>query len=681
MTTELTLPPAPVTRRDDVREVLHGVEVTDPYRWLEDGNAPETRAWIAAQQEYARPFLDLPVRERIRARLVELMKTDTIGFPAERNGYYFYSKRLAHQQRGSIYRRKGLQGEEELLIDANVMSADGMTGVHIAGISRDGSILAYGVRHGGEDEFAIRLFDVKSRRDLPDLLPRARYNHASWKPDGTGFYYTVRTDQGPRIRFHRIGTDVAQDREIVGSLWGPERWAYAFVTEDGRHLIIGCGYRTASTNSGDRNDLYFQRLDPEGEIVPLVDDLDAASFGFDAGDSLFILTNWRAPNRRVIRIDLANPSRDDWREVIPEGASTIEGIASVGGKLVVVYLEEVRSRVRVFEPDGTFVREVQLPGPGMVAGFTGRWSRGESFFYFSSFDHGPAIYRYDLQTGDRDIWWRQQNVPDPDRFELRQIWYSSKDGTRIPMYLFHKRGVKLDGTRPTLLTGYGGYNLSLPPVYSPMAIVWAEAGGVFASANLRGGGEFGEEWHQAGRREKKQNVFDDFIAAAKWLVANRYTSPGRIAITGGSNGGLLVGAALTQRPDLFRAVLCHRPLLDMMRHHKHPLGHYWIGEYGCSDEAGDFPYLLAYSPYHNVRAGTRYPAVMFVTGDSDTRCDPMHARKMTAMLQSASTSGHPILLHYRTEAGHMPTLSMDATIDELADELTFLFRELEVSGS
>ena len=671
--------PPPATRREDFREILHGVEVPDPYRWLEDGSAPETRAWLSTQDKYARPFLDTPVRERIRARLAGLMKVDAMGFPIERRGYYFYSRRRAGDQQSVICRRHGLHGDEEVLVDANTMSADGMTGVLIAGISRDGSVLAYGVRHGGEDQFSINLQDVASRRDLPDHLPRARYGNASWKHDGSGFFYMVRTDEGPRVRFHRVGTLVSEDREIIGSDWGPDRWAGAFVSDDGRYLIVSTGYRTASTNSGDRNDLYFQRLDTEGEIIAIADDLDASSFGSDAGDALIMATNWQAPRRRVIRIEFANPSRDNWREIIPEAPWTIESFSAVGGKLIATYTEDVHSRVRVFEPDGTFVREVELPCAGTLVQFTGRWDRTESFFYFTSFDHAPTIYRYDTDTGEREVWWRQPSVPDLAQFELRQVWYPSKDGTMLPMYLFHRRGLALDSARPTLLTGYGGYNLSPFPVYSTMAVVWAEAGGVFASANLRGGGEFGEEWHQAGRRERKQNVFDDFIAGAEWLIANRYTQPSKLAISGASNGGLLVGAALTQRPDLFRAVICHRPVLDMMRHHKDPMGPYWIGEYGCADDPNDFPYLFAYSPYHNVRGGTRYPAVMFVTGDSDTRCDPMHARKMAAILQSASASKHPIILHYRVEAGHMPTLPMDATIDELADTLAFLSRELDVA--
>ena len=386
--------PPPTTRRRDFCEILHGVEVPDPYRWLENGTAPETRAFIAAQQKYARPFFDIPERERIHSRLAQLMRTDAMGLPIERQGYYFYSRRRADEQQSSICRRLGLDGAEEVLEDGNALSADRMTSVEIVGISRDGSILAYGRRCGGEYEFSIHLIDVASRRDLPDELPRARYGDSSWKHDGSGFYYTVTTDQGPRVRFHRVDTSIYEDREILGSNWGPERWAYASVSDDGRYLLIGCGYRTASTSSGDRNDLYFQQLDPEGEITPIADDLDAASFGSDAGDAFIMMTNWRAPKRRVFRVEFARPTRDNWREIIPEGSSTIQSVATVGGKVVVTDMEDAKTRVRIFEPDGAFVREVELPGPGTVTGLTGRWQRSESFFHFSSTNHAPTIYPY-----------------------------------------------------------------------------------------------------------------------------------------------------------------------------------------------------------------------------------------------------------------------------------------------
>ncbi len=668
----------PPIRREDLREVLHGVEVSDPYRWLEDGATPDTRGFIAAQQEYARPFYDTPERERIHAKLTQVMTTDAMGLPVERQGYYFYSRRRADEQRSSICRRSGLAGAEEILVDGNAVSADQITSIEIAGISFDGSLLAYGRRRGGEAEFSIHLLDVALRRELPDELPRGRYGDVSWKHDGSGFYYVVRNKQGQHLRFHRVGSSISEDREPPGAHWGPERWPYASVSDDGRYLMIGCLSRTASASSGDRTELYFQRLDRDGEVTPIADDLDAASFGSDAGDAFILITNWQAPKRRVIRSEFANPSRENWREIIPEGRSTIESVATVGGKLVVTYMEDAKSRVRIFEPDGTFVREVELPGAGTVGAFKGRWLSSESFFYFSATNHAPTIYRYDLATGARQVWWREQGAPDLSKFELKQVWYESKDGTKIPMYLSHKRGIALDGERPTSLCGYGAFSHCATPEYSAMDVVWMEAGGVCALANIRGGGEFGEEWHQAGRREKKQNAFDDFIAGAEWLIDNRYTRPSKLAIIGGSAGGIVIAAALTQRPDLFRAVICQIPLLDMVRYHRDPLGGYRIGELGCADDPNDFPYLLAYSPYHNVRAGTRYPAVMFVTGDSDTICDPMHARKMTAQLQWATTSGRPIILNYRAEAGHMPTLSLDATIDEFADQLAFLFDQLEV---
>jgi prolyl oligopeptidase len=386
----------------------------------------------------------------------------------------------------------------------------------------------------------------------------------------------------------------------------------------------------------------------------------------------------------VIRVDLKNPSRDRWQEIIAEDRAGLRYFSAIGGKLFAVYLENVLSRVRMFEPDGTVVGDLEVPSIGTVYALAGRWSGSAIFFQFSSFDQPTSIYRYEIASGALQIWWRENVPASLDKFEVRQVWYSSRDGTRVPMFLFHRRDIELDGARPTLLSGYGGFNASVTPWFWPQLLIWAESGGVFAFANLRGGGEFGEEWHRAGRLEKKQNVFDDFIAAAEWLIANHYTNPDRLAAMGGSNGGLLVGAALTQRPYLFRAIFCGAPLLDMIRYHKRMLGPMWISEYGSADDPDQFRYLLAYSPYHNVRAGTHYPAVMFMTGDSDTRVDPMHARKMAAMLQWASTSDseqRPILLHYRTEAGHISGLAVDAAIDDSADQLAFLFRELGVTAS
>jgi prolyl oligopeptidase len=535
--------------------------------------------------------------------------------------------------------------------------------------------MLYGVRRGGEDEHEIRPMEVESRRNLDDVLPRARYYGASWKHDRSGFFYATRVDRIPRIRFHRLGTPLAADREVLGADLGQEWYAAASVTFDGRYLVVAAGRRTMRGNC---NHVYVQRLDAEGPLVPVTGNIEAEFIPHYAPDSLIILTNWNAPNRRVMRVDLANPSLDASREIVPERDARIESASTVGGRIAVNYLENVRSRICIFEADGTPTRELELPGAGTASGLSGRWDRAESFFAFTSFNHAPAIYRYDVATNDRSVWW-QFDAPNAnlEQYETRQVWYASKDGTRIPMYLFHRRGLELDGARPVLLTGYGGFNLSLHAAYSPSALMWAESGGVFAQANLRGGGEFGEQWHQAGRRERKQNVFDDFIAAAEWLIANRYTSASRLAIRGGSNGGLLVGAAMTQRPELFRALICSRPVLDMMRKHLNEVGRINAGEYGSPEDPEQFKYLLAYSPYHNVHKGTRYPSVMFVTGDLDSRVDPMQARKMCATLQWATASReNPILLHYRTEAGHVPGLPLDASIDEGADILSFLAGEL-----
>ncbi len=562
-----------------------------------------------------------------------------------------------------------------MLVDPNAMSGDRMLGVELLEVTRDGALLAYGVRRGGEDEIEVRILDIAIRRDLPGILARALYAGFAWHPDGTGFYYAIRLDEGPRLRFHRLGTEAADDREIFGSGLGRDRWVTAHVSSDGRYLII----HVLQGNTADRMSFHFIALDRDA-LVTVADDIEAKFWASDAGDALMILTNLNAANRRVLRVEFANPSRDAWRQIIAEGPDRIESFEAVGGKLIVNYLENVHSRLRVFDSDGTPVRDLELPGIGTATGFSGRWDSSEIFYSYTSYDYPPATFRYDLATGAREVWWRSPAPTNLDRFEMHQVWYSSKDGTRVPMYLFHRRGLACDGARPVLLIGYGGFNLTFPPSYGPMVFTWVEAGGVLAVANVRGGGEFGEKWHQAGRREKKQNVFDDFIAAAEWLIANRYTNPSRLAISGGSNGGLLVCATLTQRPDLMRAVICHHPVLDMIRLELSAAGRLGIYEYGTVEDPAQFRCLLAYSPYHNVREKVRYPAVLFVTGAGDTRCDPFHARKMTAALQFATASGNPVILDYHAEAGHMPELTVDATIDLNADVLAFLFRELQVAS-
>jgi prolyl oligopeptidase len=667
----------PRTRTDNVKEVLHGVEVIDPYRWLEDQNSPETRAWIKAQNEYTDAVLGpLPGREPLRRRLTELLKIDSIGMPIACRGRSFFAKRLAHQDLAVITLREGLTGKDEVLIDPHALSKDHTVSVSLLDVTDDGKLLAYAVRQGGEDEITVRLFDVDARKDLPDHLPRARYFGVSLKPDRSGLYYTRHTDDGPRVYYHALGKDAAGDRLVFGAGYGKEKIISAGLSEDGRYLIITVLYGSAAQ----KTELYYQDVAREGPVTPIVNDLDARFTGASAGDAFYMLTNWEAPNNRILRVDLTRPGREHWREIIPAGRHVIRGFSLVDGKLFVNFLENVSSRVRVYTPDGEHLRDLAFPTLGTVSGVSGRWDRPEAFYLFTSFHIPPTIYRYDAAKGTQAEWARLPVPIDADQFEIKQVWYASKDGTRVPLFLVHKKGLKLDGANPTILTGYGGFNISRTPMYSSLAAVWVERGGVFALANLRGGGEFGEAWHKAGMLDKKQNVFDDFIAAAEWLIANKYTNPDKLAISGGSNGGLLVGAALTQRPELFRAVVCSYPLLDMVRYHKFLVARFWVPEYGSADDPEQFAYLIKYSPYHRVKPGTKYPAVLFITGDADTRVDPLHARKMCALLQAATGSDRPILLKYDTKLGHSGGMPVSKQIDDLTDELSFLFWQLGVTG-
>ncbi len=662
----------PQTRREDLTETIHGQEVSDPYRWLEDGASAETRIWLAAQTEYTAPFLITPERDRLRPRLAEIMKVDEVGAPVWRNGRYFFTRRAANQQHPVICQREGLDGPEEVLIDPCSMGTDNLISVEILDVSSSGKLLAYSVRRGGEDEHEIRVLDLASRRDLSDRLPKDRYyNNLSWSRDSTGFYYFVLTTEKSCVRFHRLGSTQDSDKELFSTR--PDWGIFVHATDDGRYLIItvirGAG--------GSSTEIYYQRLDDVAPLVPLVNDFDAVFFPAYVGDAIVLRTNLQAPNWRLIRVDLDDPGRTRWREVVAEGNAPMQSLSAIGGKLLVTHLDDVHSRISVYEPDGKYIRDINLPTSGTAGPISGSWQRAEAFFSFMSFNVPPTIYRYDVSCDALGIWSQQEVPADFDQFEFHQAWCESKDGTRVPLYVFHRKNLALNGANPTLLLGYGGFSENYSPFYWPPGLLWVEAGGVLAVANLRGGGEFGERWHRAGMLENKQKVFDDFAAAAQWLISSRYTGAERLAIIGASNGGLLVGAALTQCPEIFRAAVCWAPLLDMIRYQRHPLGPFWIPEFGSSDDPTQFPYLYAYSPYHNVKKGIRYPAVMFVTGESDSRCDPMHARKMTAALQWASSSEeHPIILHHRTAAGHMTSLAIDDTIDEAADQLSFLFREL-----
>jgi prolyl oligopeptidase len=663
----------PKTRTDIVKENLHGVEIVDPYRWLEDQKSPETRSWLNAQIEHTQAVLNsLPGREQLKQRLTELMKVDTLSPPLVRNGRYFFYKRLAGQDQQAIFMRRGLEGRDEVLVDPNSSGTDRNTSVSMLEISKDGTLLVYGVRQGGEDELIVNVLNVDTGKNLADRLPRGIYYGIFLNPDKSGIYYSRHGEEGSRIYYHALGSDSARDQEIFGKGFGPDKGIGIELSEDGRYLICTV-YHGAGAS---RTEIYFKDMSQQGSFIPLVNDINARFEAQIAGNNIFILTNWEAPNGRILDVDLTKPERGNWREVIRTGKTVIDGFSLGGGKLFVSYLENVTSSVKIFDPSGKHTGDIAFATLGSISSLSGRWSNNEVFFIFNSFHIPTTIYRYDIEKASQDIWARIKVPVNSNEFEVKQIWYESKDKTRIPMFLMHGKGIKLDGSNPTLLYGYGGFNISLMPQFSPQALAWVKSGGVFAVANLRGGGEFGEEWHRAGMLEKKQNVFDDFISAAEWLIKNGYTKPSKLAITGTSNGGLLVGAALTQRPDLFQAVICGFPLLDMVRYHKFLLAKFWIPEYGSSEDPAQFKTLYSYSPYHQVKKGTKYPAVLFVTGDSDTRVDPLHARKMAALLQSTTGSDRPILLHYDTKAGHVGGLPVSKQIEDLTDELSFLFWQL-----
>ncbi len=672
-----SIPKAPETRRDNVAEVLHGVTFTDPYRWLEDQQSPETRAWIETQNAYTERILDLaPPADDVRARLEALYRVDAIAAPIGRGGRYFSAQRRADQDLTVLYVRRSLDGDDEILVDPHEMSADGSLSVEFAAISADGTRVAYTVRHGGEDEVEVRFLDVDSGAELGDVLERARYFNISIDADLSGVYYDRLTIDGPRVLHHIFGDDPAADRIVFGRGYGPETIIFSALSSNGRYLLVSVSHGAAAV----KNELYFGDLWTGDQVHPIVNDIEATFEGHIAGDTLFVLTNWEAPNGRVFAANLRQPTPGSWTEVIPEGSDVIEGIVVAGGRLLVERLENVQSRLTVYEPDGFPVRDIPFPGVGAFGGLSGgTWESDELFYTFSSLARPPTVYRYRVSDGAQEVWAKLDAPVDPAEFEIARVSYASRDGTEIPMFIAHRKGLARSADNPTLLTGYGGFNVSVLPSFNRMAVAWMEQGGVWAMPSLRGGGELGEAWHRAGMLENKQNVFDDFVSAAEWLIANGYTRPRRLAIMGESNGGLLVGAALTQRPELFAAVLCTYPLLDMLRYQRFLVAGYWVPEYGSSENPAQFEYLAGYSPYHSVIAGTPYPAVMLTTGDGDTRVAPLHARKMTALLQADTASGNPVILMYDTKAGHSGGRPVDAVIDELTAELRFLLWRVGVT--
>lgn len=661
--------PFPLTRSENIVDLIHGVEVPDPYRWLEDQESPETRRWIESQNAHTDSFLEqLPGRIHLRNIVTRILERDVIGLPTERGGRYFFSKRRADQELSVLYVREGVNGNDRVLLDPHPLSEDHTKSVELQEISHDGELVVYAVRDGGVDEVSLHVLNVSTGEPLLDMLPAARYGEVSLTPDKHGFFYERYGDVTPRVMYHELGADVLDDQQVFGEGYKKHHIPVTKLSDDGRWLVV----HVIEGSSGP-TEIHVKDLHSNEPFVTAIADGVSESWAEFAGDRLVVTTNLDAPNKRVVVVDPANPSVEHWQELIHEREdNVILGAWGLGGKLVVSSLKDVQPRVAIHDMSGRHLRDISAETIGSIGGGSGRWESDEAFFTFQTFVVPSTIYRYDLETGEQRLWSQVEIPVETDTYEVEQRWYLSKDGTKVPMFVVHAKGLHLDGSNPTLLTGYGGFNLSRTPSFSALATAWIENGGVYAVANLRGGGEFGEAWHQAGMLENKQNVFDDFIAAAEYLVASGYTTEARLAIQGGSNGGLLVGAVSNQRPDLFGAVICTYPLLDMVRYHQFLVASFWIPEYGSSDDPKQFDYIHAYSPYHNVIDGGEYPATLYISGDGDTRVAPLHARKMAALMQAKNGSMDPILLRYHTQAGHSGGQPVRQQVDEMVDMVSFL---------
>ncbi|MEO8201369.1 MAG: prolyl oligopeptidase family serine peptidase [Gemmatimonadota bacterium] len=673
----------PATRISAVTEELHGQLIVDPYRWLEEDESPDTVSWTRAQNAATERYLEAaPGRAAIRARLEELLSIGAISTPTPVRGRYFYQLREGGQNQPVLLVRMGLDGHDQVLLDPNALNPAGTTALDWFYPSDDGRLVAYGVSEDGSEDSVLSILEVETGKLLSDRIRHTRAADLSWLPDSTGFYYTRYPSMGEvpegdehyhrSVFFHLLGEDPASDR-LVFRPEQKEFWPGVDLSPDGRWLLIGV------SRSFDETDIYIQDLEGGGPLVPVAKDLPAL---FDAAvvrDRLYLRTNLEAPNYRVFVAEAANPGREFWRPlVLPRSNAVLEGLSISGNHLILSYVERATSRLVVTDLAGNSPREIELPAIGSVFGLGVEWDGAELLIGFSSFIVPPAIYRVDLQSGRMELWHRVAASINPDRFRVDQVSYPSRDGTTVTMFIVRPADLHLDGERPVYLTGYGGFNISMMPTFSRSMLLWLEAGGIIAIPNLRGGGEYGEAWHQDGMLGKKQNSFDDFTAAAEYLIREGYTSPSHIAAAGGSNGGLLMGAVLTQRSDLFRAVIIQVPLLDMLRYHRFLMARLWIPEYGSAENREEFAWLIEYSPYHKVRDGVGYPAVLLATAESDTRVHPMHARKMAARLQAATSSIHPILLRLETQAGHGAGKPISKLVDELTDTWTFVFTELGV---
>jgi prolyl oligopeptidase len=677
----------PAARTVDQTDDYFGTRVSDPYRWMEDVDSAELKTWIDAENELTQSYLaQIPVRKAMQRRLMELINFERYTAPVRRGTRYFYSHNSGLQNQNVLYWQEGLDGEPNVLLDPNTFSEDGTVAISGISITDDGLLAAYSTTEAGSDWLKWHVRNVTTGEDLPDLLEWSKFSGASWLKDGTGFFYQgydapeadalKAANYFHKVMFHRLGTPQSEDKLVFDRPDDKELNLGAHVTDDGRYLMLHQSKGTSPNNELAVKDLE----DPNAPILRLIDTADATYAPIDNDSTLFwVLTTLDAPNGKVISIDLNHPGREHWKTVIPESTNKLSDISIVDNTFIVNYLADAQSLVELRRLDGSLIERLALPAIGTAYGFGGRREDTETFYQFSNFTTPGTTYRLDMKTRQSTIYRQPKLLFDPALYETRQIFATSKDGTRVPMFISHKKGLVLDGTAPTLLYAYGGFNISLMPEFSPSHVMWMEMGGVYAQASLRGGGEYGEAWHEAGTRVRKQNVFDDFISLAEWLIANQYTSPARLAISGGSNGGLLVAACELQRPDLFGAVVAQVGVMDMLRFDQFTIGWAWKEEYGSpSENADEFAAIYKYSPLHNIRPGVSYPPTLITTGDHDDRVYPAHSFKYTAALQAAQSGPNPILIRVETRAGHGAGMPLSKRIEATVDQYAFMAKELQV---
>ncbi|CDN17364.1 Prolyl endopeptidase [Richelia intracellularis] len=677
----------PPSRQTDQTDDYHGTVVKDPYRWLEEPDSKETQAWVNAQNQVTFNYLaQIPAREKIKQRLTKLWDYEKYGIPFKKGNKYFYFKNDGLQNQSVLYTLEKLNAKPKVLLDPNKLSADGTVALSELSVSEDGNLLAYGISTSGSDWQEWKIKDITTGKDLSDHLKWIKFSGVSWTNDNQGFFYS-RYDQPntetkfedvnyyQKLYYHKLGTAQSQDT-LIYQRSDQKEWGFSGeLTEDGKYLIISVWQGTDR-----RNLVFYQDLtQPNAKVIELISKFEADYSFIDNNSNIFYFrTDVGAPRGKIIAINTQKPEVKNWQEIVSQSTETLRGVGIINKQFVASYLQDARSQIKIFDLKGKLVRQVELAGIGSVAGFRGKRHDQETFYSFTSFTTPTTIYRYDMVTGKTQVFRSPKVDFNPNDYETKQVFYQSKDGTQIPMFITHKKGIKLDGNNPTYLYGYGGFNVSLTPSFSVSLLVWMEMGGVYAVPNLRGGGEYGKKWHQAGIKSSKQNVFDDFIAAAEWLISKKYTQKSKLAIAGGSNGGLLVGACMTQRPDLFAAAVASVGVMDMLRFHKFTIGWAWTSEYGCPDNKEDFQVLYRYSPLHNLKPGTAYPATLITTADHDDRVVPSHSFKFAAALQAAHKGNAPVLIRTETKAGHGSGKPTSKIIEEVADKWAFLVHNLEI---